>query len=45
MANTTLNPSVMRATEYKNMLKELQKAEGLLDEIQKGLNDYLEKKR
>lgn len=45
MKSTTENPQVLRATEFPNMLKELNKANGLLEEIQKGLNDYLEKKR
>ncbi|CAL8109272.1 unnamed protein product [Orchesella dallaii] len=45
MKNTTENPHVIRATEFPNMLKELNKANVLLEEIQKGLNDYLEKKR
>jgi len=45
MGNTTINPNVIRATEFPNMLRELNKANALLEEIQKGLNDYLEKKR
>lgn len=45
MKNTTENPLVLSATEYPNMLEELNKANVLLEEIQKGLNDYLEKKR
>ncbi|KAJ8963034.1 hypothetical protein NQ314_005606 [Rhamnusium bicolor] len=36
---------VLVATEYKNMLPLLRENNRLLDEIQKGLNDYLEKKR
>jgi dynein heavy chain len=45
MAATTVTPNVLLATEYPNMLKELLKANSLLEEIQMGLNDYLEKKR
>jgi len=45
MANVTDNPNVLEATDYPNMLDELNKALELLEEIQKGLNDYLEKKR
>lgn len=36
---------VLVATEYKNMLHLLRDNNALLDDIQKGLNDYLEKKR
>lgn len=45
MRATTENPLVLRATEYPNMLQELHDCNALLEEIQKGLNDYLEKKR
>lgn len=44
-ANTLLNTHVLIATDYKNMLGMLRECNRLLDEIQKGLNDYLEKKR
>ncbi|CAG9767321.1 unnamed protein product [Ceutorhynchus assimilis] len=41
----TRDTHVLVATEYKNMLALLKENNRLLDEIQKGLNDYLEKKR
>lgn len=44
-ANTILDTHVIVATGYKNMLKLLRTNNALLDDIQKGLNDYLEKKR
>lgn len=44
-ANTLLDTHVLVATDYRNMLKLLRDCNRLLDEIQKGLNDYLEKKR
>lgn len=43
--NTLIDRHVLVATEYKNMLGQLKEANGLLDDIQKGLNNYLEKKR
>ncbi|XP_008197222.2 dynein axonemal heavy chain 3 [Tribolium castaneum] len=43
--NTTKHPKVLAATDYKNMLTSLRDNNRLLDDIQKGLNDYLEKKR
>ncbi|XP_017770457.1 PREDICTED: dynein heavy chain 3, axonemal-like [Nicrophorus vespilloides] len=43
--NTILDTRVLVATEFRNMLGQLKEANGLLDEIQKGLNNYLEKKR
>ncbi|KAL1497384.1 hypothetical protein ABEB36_008364 [Hypothenemus hampei] len=42
---TVKHTHVLAATEYKNMLAQLKENNRLLDEIQKGLNDYLEKKR
>ncbi|CAL1272090.1 unnamed protein product, partial [Larinioides sclopetarius] len=39
------DPHVLVATSHLNMLQNLQECNVLLDEIQKGLNDYLEKKR
>ncbi|XP_076256705.1 dynein heavy chain 3, axonemal [Rhynchophorus ferrugineus] len=44
-AHTIKDTHVLVATEYKNMLTLLRENNKLLDEIQKGLNDYLEKKR
>ncbi|KAK9888347.1 hypothetical protein WA026_000602 [Henosepilachna vigintioctopunctata] len=45
MANTIQDTRVLVATDYKQMLQILRNNNRLLDEIQKGLNDYLEKKR
>ena len=45
MAKTVADPRVLNATNQPNMLQNLQEANELLDEIMKGLNDYLEKKR
>ena len=45
MANTVADPYVLKATSQPNLLKNLQEANELLDEIMKGLNEYLEKKR
>ena len=45
MAKTVADPHVLQATNQPNMLQNLEEANGLLDEIMKGLNDYLEKKR
>ncbi|XP_075210784.1 dynein heavy chain 3, axonemal [Lycorma delicatula] len=36
---------ILKATEYPNMLDVLQQSNKVLEEIQKSLNDYLEKKR
>lgn len=44
-ANTIQDTHVLAATEYRNMLNILKQNNKLLDDIQKGLNDYLEKKR
>ncbi|XP_066246402.1 dynein axonemal heavy chain 3 [Euwallacea similis] len=43
--HTMKDKHVLVATEYKNMLTLFRENNRLLDEIQKGLNDYLEKKR
>lgn len=39
------DPSVMQVIEIENLLSRMQKSNGLLDLILKGLNEYLEKKR
>lgn len=44
-ANTIQDTHVLVATDYRNMLSILKQNNKLLDDIQKGLNDYLEKKR
>lgn len=43
--HTAKHPKVLEATDFKNMLASLKDNNQLLDGIQKGLNDYLEKKR
>lgn len=45
MLNTVADRHVLIATDYPNMLELLRENNVLLEEIQKGLNDYLEKKR
>lgn len=45
MNNTIQDTHVLVATEYKKMLSLLRENNRLLDEILKGLNEYLEKKR
>ncbi|CAL8075896.1 unnamed protein product [Calicophoron daubneyi] len=45
MTETAVNPSCLVATDQRDMLRRLNDAYLLLEEIQKGLNDYLEKKR
>lgn len=45
MAATSKNPHVLTATDYPNLLEILRNNNVMLDGIQKGLNDYLEKKR
>ncbi|XP_071052042.1 dynein axonemal heavy chain 3 isoform X2 [Onthophagus taurus] len=45
MANTMLDIHVLAATDYPNMLQQLRDCNNLLDQVQKGLNNYLEKKR
>ncbi|KAF5294393.1 hypothetical protein FQR65_LT10758 [Abscondita terminalis] len=44
-SNTMQDTHVLKATDFKNMLFLLRECNRLLEEIQKGLNDYLEKKR
>ncbi|KAA3677673.1 dynein heavy chain, axonemal, partial [Paragonimus westermani] len=45
MNEAAVNPSCLVATDQRDMLRRLTDAHILLEEIQKGLNDYLEKKR
>ncbi|CAG5051618.1 unnamed protein product [Parnassius apollo] len=45
MSATQKDPSVLNATDFPSLLKKLKYNNTLLDEIQRGLNDYLEKKR
>ncbi|CAM4521786.1 dynein axonemal heavy chain 3 [Lepidochelys kempii] len=45
MTQTVKDTRVLVATEQSRMLERLQEANVLLDDIQKGLNTYLEKKR
>ena len=45
MATTAKDNLVLKATDQPNMLNKLREANKLLEEIQKGLNNYLEKKR
>ncbi|KAG7303048.1 hypothetical protein JYU34_013066 [Plutella xylostella] len=45
MAATTKDPNVLNATDYPGLLKKLKYNNALLDDIQRGLNDYLEMKR
>uniref|UniRef100_A0A672TSR7 Dynein axonemal heavy chain 3 n=1 Tax=Strigops habroptila TaxID=2489341 RepID=A0A672TSR7_STRHB len=45
MAQVVKNSKVLVATEQPRMLERLQEANALLEDIQKGLNTYLEKKR
>lgn len=45
MLNTKADKRVLIATDYENMLFLLRENNTLLDEIRKGLDDYLEKKR
>ncbi|VEN55848.1 unnamed protein product [Callosobruchus maculatus] len=44
-SNTMKDTHVLAATDFRDMLRLLKENNRLLDEIQKGLNDYLEKKR
>ena len=45
MVNASENPKILIVTRLPNMLDRLNESNVLLEEIQKGLNDYLEKKR
>ena len=45
MSETAKDNRVIQATDQPNMLGKLVEANHLLEEIQKGLNNYLEKKR
>ncbi|KAJ8727857.1 hypothetical protein PYW08_016242 [Mythimna loreyi] len=45
MAATSKEPMVLEATNYPGLLKTLKYNNALLEDIQRGLNDYLEKKR
>ncbi len=45
MKNSVLDTNALVVTSQHEMLEKLQKSESLLEDIQKGLNDYLEKKR
>lgn len=45
MTEAIKDPNCLVATSQNNMLGRLRDANNLLDEIQKGLNAYLEKKR
>ena len=45
MKETEAKPNVLLATGAEGLLKSFQEANELLELIQKGLNDYLEKKR
>ena len=45
MSQTAKDNRVLEATDQPNMLSKLREANKLLEEIQKGLNNYLEKKR
>ena len=44
MQTAVINTRALVVTAQPHMLENLQKSEGLLETIQKGLNDYLENK-
>ncbi|XP_076448252.1 dynein axonemal heavy chain 3-like [Babylonia areolata] len=45
MMKAVVNTNALVVVSQENMLENLQHSESMLDDIQKGLNDYLEKKR
>lgn len=45
MTATEKDTHILIATNYPNLLETLRNLTNLLEQIQKGLNDYLEKKR
>eukprot|EP01047_Picozoa_sp_COSAG01_P001177 COSAG01_NODE_25_length_37050_cov_211.559119_13_plen_3716_part_00 len=45
MKAATADPQVLAVVQIPKILEQLQEANGLLEQIQKGLNDYLETKR
>lgn len=45
MTSTAKDPMVLAATDFPGLLKKLRYSNSLLEDIQRGLNDYLEKKR
>ncbi|ELT89912.1 hypothetical protein CAPTEDRAFT_157693, partial [Capitella teleta] len=45
MKNAVMDTKALVVTDQDSMLEKLQHSEGMLDDIQRGLNEYLEKKR
>ena len=45
MTQAIVDTKALVVTSQDQMLEKLQHSEGMLDDIQRGLNDYLEKKR